>query len=172
LYHPGRRTSSPGRAPAAAAAAVSPVSVSPFSGAAAEGPSKAGSGSNFPGVPGLGGGFGFYGQYGSSRRLSINAAGSNASLNAPQQQQWQQQQSVKGSKGGALRSPGYVGGSGNAGVQPHLLPLQPPVALPCPAAVPEGLPAFEVSVQTHRLGRYVSWRASKGNTAGQCCAAL
>jgi hypothetical protein len=122
------------------------------------------SGGSCPGVAGLGGGFGFYGG-GSSRRLSASMrgvspgswqcdqqqAGTNSQVTPLQQQH--QQRGSKGSKGVMPRG-GYSGLPG----PPQLLPLQPPVALPCPAAVPEGLPAFQMAVETHRLGRYgLSW---------------
>jgi hypothetical protein len=122
------------------------------------------SGGSCPGVAGLGGGFGFYGG-GSSRRLSASMRGvspgnwqcdqqqaeTNSQLSLPTPQQ--QQRGSKGSKGAMPR-----GGSSGVPGPPQLLPLQPPVELPCPAAVPEGLPAFQMAVETHRLGRYgLSW---------------
>lgn len=161
LRHDGRSSSSFSfTAGAAGASTADGTARAALRSAGSAGPS----GGSCPGVAGLGGGFGFYGG-GSSRRLSASMRGvspgnwqcdqqqaetnSQPSLPTPQQQQ----RGSKGSKGAMPR-----GGSSGVPGPPQLLPLQPPVELPCPAAVPEGLPAFQMAVETHRLGRYgLSW---------------
>lgn len=104
------------------------------------------------GVAGLGGGVGFYG-YSNSRRASATLASSPSSHSWSQHGPvYRHQQKVARSGRSTLRVasqllPGPV--------QPQVLPLQPPpVVLPCPAAVPDNLPSFKVSVHTYRLGRY------------------
>jgi hypothetical protein len=118
--------------------------------------------SGFQGVPGLGGGLGIY-RDNSSRRLSVTARYSptwshdpphhqqQQQLGPQQQQYLQQQRSQRSGRSGYMKPAGAAAAA--AAVPPQLLPLQPPVALPCRPALPTGLPAFEVSVQAYRLGR-------------------
>jgi hypothetical protein len=135
--------------------------------AAAAAGGAGGGGSGFYGVPGLGGGLGIYRD--NSRRLSVTAhysptwpydpqqqqqqqqLGSQQQQQQQQQQYLQQQRSQRSGRSGYMKSAGTTAAA--AAAPPQLLPLQPPVALPCPAAVPKGLCAFQVSVEAHRLGR-------------------
>jgi len=147
MTKPHRRASSPGAAGDEAAATCSNISFSSGTGSGGGGGGPAAPSGTIPGLAGLGGGVGFYGA-GCSRRLSSTLSHSTSWS----QQQQQQQQPQKSWTGRSVLRPTSPSA---ALAPPQLLPLQPPpVALPCPAAAPEGLPPFQVSVQTYRLGRY------------------